>query len=103
MPKIKLLKCGKNQCHGGVVHGFGVSGDKKSAKQAACSMAQAFAKVIADNKLPDFECPDRCPEVTAQGIVNLRFRDYVNQQVAPGVCICIVQLTFDFIIYCGES
>jgi len=101
MPRIKLPKCGKNQRHGGVVYGFGMGGDKKSAKQAACAMAQAFASVIADKKLPDFECPDKCPAASVEGIVNKRFKEYVNQEVAPGVCICIVQLTFDFIIYCG--
>ena len=103
MPTIKLPKCGKNQRQGGVTHGFGVAGTKRAAKQAACAMAQAVAAAIADAKFPDFECPEKCPEKRAEGIVNLRFRELVNVQVMPGVVICVVSLTFDFVIWCGSE
>jgi hypothetical protein len=103
MAKIKLPKCGKNQRQGPVTHGFGLGGTKRAAKQAACSMAQAFAAAIADKKLPDFVCPDTCPEKKAEGIVNLRFTERVNVNVAPGVFICVVSLTYDFIILCEAA
>jgi hypothetical protein len=104
MPKIKLPKCGKNQRQGPITHGFGLGGNPRAAKQAACAMAQAFAAAIADQKLPDFECPSRCPEKKAEGIVDLRFRVLANVQIAPGVWICVVSLTYDFIILCeGEG
>jgi acyl-CoA hydrolase len=100
MPKVKLPKCGKIQRHGGITHGFGVGPTKRSAKQAAYSIAQTFASMIANQKLPDFVCPEDCPRVSAQGIVNKRFRERISQQVAPGVFICFVSLTFDFVIIC---
>lgn len=99
----KLLKCGKNQRQGPVTHGFGLAGTQRTAKQAACAMAQAFASAIADKELPNFTCPAACPQKKAEGIVNLRFRERVNVQVAPAVWICVVSLTFDFIILCEAA
>jgi hypothetical protein len=100
MPKIKLPKCGKNQRQGPVTYGFGFGGTAKQAQQAAKAMAQALAASIANQKLADFDCPKTCPNKSAEGIVNLRFKELVNVEIAPGWFLSVVSLTFDFIIVC---